>query len=1078
MRPSMQRAAGAVKADAGRSVEGQPPHADSRLTGQGPNGQEGRVSASSVSASLAASAPRADARAVTRLEVAARPELGDLIDALATATAKRLHAVLGRTPRLRTRKLYHLDLGLDLAAGEPARVLAALVDPVSELGAVGALPDPAGAQRLRVGLRPGVTDAVGRSVQRAAEDCLGRALEGQVYTSTLYLFEGLTPAELERVGRELHNPLIERVRLESSPPGPEGLEVPRAGTPLVPRVASVPLRAADDATLEQISRTGVLALSLAEMSAIREHFVALGRDPTDAELECLAQTWSEHCKHKIFAAPITYTDPEGVTREIGRGLFREYIRGATEAVAAARVQAGMDPEGAPYLVSVFHDNAGVVRFSDADHLVYKVETHNSPSALDPYGGAMTGIVGVNRDSLATGLGAELLTNVWGYCLGAPDHADPLPPGLMHPRRIREGVHHGVIDGGNQSGIPYSRGFELFDARYAGKPLVYCGTVAVMPVMSAGRPTHEKRTAVGDLVVMLGGRIGKDGIHGATFSSVELDESSPVQAVQIGDPITQKMMADLLHEARELGLYSSITDNGAGGLSSSVGEMAGATGGARIDLARAPLKYPGLAPWEILISEAQERMTLAVPKASIDAFLALARRREVEASVLGEFTATGRLEVTYDDTMVCDLALGFLHDGLPRWPLRARWSPPARPLAASEVVRVALSDASLASTLPALLASWNLASNEAIARRYDHEVKGLSVIKPWVGVRQDVPATATVMRVRHHRPEGVVLAEGVHPFYSDLDTHAMATACVDEAVRRLVCAGARIDRISALDNFCWPDPVQSAKTPDGEHKLAQLVRCCEGLRAACEAFGVPLISGKDSMKNDAHLGGVKISIPPTLLVSAIGQIDDVRRAIDLAPVAAGDRVFLLGTSRVELGGGELARLRGLTLDGVPRTDLVAAAARYRALAAAHDAGLLRSAHVVGRGGLAVALAHMAMAGELGLAIELGPVLADMSQGTGSELLLAAALFGESTGRVVLTCAPGRADALTRALAGHGLFALGEVAPARASGEPAPAVRGGLPPPGTGWLQVCSDGRVVLEHDTQALRAAFQRRGDHV
>ena len=880
------------------------------------------------------------------------------------------------------------------------------------------------------------------------------------------------------MGRELHNPLIERVRLESSPPGPEGLEVPRAGTPLVPRVASVPLRAADDATLEQISRTGVLALSLAEMSAIREHFVALGRDPTDAELECLAQTWSEHCKHKIFAAPITYTDPEGVTREIGRGLFREYIRGATEAVAAARVQAGMDPEGAPYLVSVFHDNAGVVRFSDADHLVYKVETHNSPSALDPYGGAMTGIVGVNRDSLATGLGAELLTNVWGYCLGAPDHADPLPPGLMHPRRIREGVHHGVIDGGNQSGIPYSRGFELFDARYAGKPLVYCGTVAVMPVMSAGRPTHEKRTAVGDLVVMLGGRIGKDGIHGATFSSVELDESSPVQAVQIGDPITQKMMADLLHEARELGLYSSITDNGAGGLSSSVGEMAGATGGARIDLARAPLKYPGLAPWEILISEAQERMTLAVPKASIDAFLALARRREVEASVLGEFTATGRLEVTHGDTMVCDLALGFLHDGLPRWPLRARWSPPARPLAASEVVRVALSDASLASTLPALLASWNLASNEAIARRYDHEVKGLSVIKPWVGVRQDVPATATVMRVRHHRPEGVVLAEGVHPFYSDLDTHAMATACVDEAVRRLVCAGARIDRISALDNFCWPDPVQSAKTPDGEHKLAQLVRCCEGLRAACEAFGVPLISGKDSMKNDAHLGGVKISIPPTLLVSAIGQIDDVRRAIDLAPVAAGDRVFLLGTSRVELGGGELARLRGLTLDGVPRTDLVAAAARYRALAAAHDAGLLRSAHVVGRGGLAVALAHMAMAGELGLAIELGPVLADMSQGTGSELLLAAALFGESTGRVVLTCAPGRADALATALAGHGLFALGEVAPARASEAPAPAVRGGLPPPGTGWLQVCSDGRVVLEHDTQALRAAFQRRGDDV
>jgi phosphoribosylformylglycinamidine synthase II len=643
---------------------------------------------------------------------------------------------------------------------------------------------------------------------------------------------------------------------------------------------------------------------------------------------------------------------------------------------------------------------------------------------------------------------------------------------MHPRRIREGVHHGVIDGGNQSGIPYSRGFELFDARYAGKPLVYCGTVAVMPVDSPLGPTHVKRTAVGDLVVMLGGRIGKDGIHGATFSSVELDESSPVQAVQIGDPITQKMMADFLHEARALGLYSSITDNGAGGLSSSVGEMAGATGGARIDLARAPLKYPGLAPYEILISEAQERMTLAVPKASIDAFLALAARREVEASVLGEFTDNGRLVVTHGEQQVCDLALEFLHDGLPRWPLRARWSPPARKMTAPAELARALADDGLADALPRLLASRNLASNEATSRHYDHEVKGLSVIKPWVGVRQDVPATATVLRARHLRPEGVVLAEGIHPFYSDLDTLAMATACVDEAVRRLLCAGARYDRMSALDNFCWPDPVQGPKTPDGEHKLAQLVRCCEGLRAACEAFGVPLISGKDSMKNDAHLGGVKISIPPTLLVSAIGQIDDVRRALDLVPVAAGDHVFVLGETRVELGGSELARARGLTLDGVPHTDLAAAAARYRAFAAARDAGLVRSAHVAGRGGLAVALAHMTIAGELGLDIDLGPVLSDMSDPTATT-----ALFSESTGRIVLTCGPKDVEALTRALAGHGLRALGRVAPARAGGEPAPAVRGGLPPPGGGWLRIRRDGAVLLEHDAAALRAAFQRRGHH-
>jgi len=1023
-----------------------------------------------VSASPAASTE--SSASLWRLEIAARPELSD---ALASATASRLKAVLGLTPTgLRTRKLYHLDLGLD--AGEAAQVLAALVDPISEHGALGCLPDPADAQVLSVGYRPGVTDSVGRSVHRAAEDRLGRALAGQVFTSTMYVFTGLTRAEVEAAARELHNPLIQRVRVESCPPqGPRRealLDVPRAGAPTVPGVTTVALGAADDAMLEQISRAGMLALSLPEMQAIRDHFRSLGRDPSDAELECIAQTWSEHCKHKIFAAPITYTDPGGETREIERGLFRAYIRGATEAVAAARVRAGLDPADQPFLVSVFHDNAGVVRFSAADHLVYKVETHNSPSALDPYGGAMTGIVGVNRDSLATGLGAELLTNVWGYCFGEPDHSAPLPPGLMHPRRIREGVHQGVIDGGNQSGIPYSRGFELYDARYAGKPLVYCGTVAVMPVRSAGQPTEIKRTAVGDLVVMLGGRIGKDGIHGATFSSVELDESSPVQAVQIGDPITQKMMADFLHEARELGLYSGITDNGAGGLSSSVGEMAGATGGVRIDLAQAPLKYPGLAPWEILISEAQERMTLAVPRDSIEAFLALARRREVEASVLGEFTNSGRMIVTHGDTPVCDLELEFLHEGLPRWPLRARWSPPARTLSAPAAVAAALADDAVAATLLALLRRPNLRSGEAIARHYDHEVKGLGVVKPWVGVRQDVPATATVMRARHLRPEGVVLSEGIHPFYSELDTHAMATACVDEAVRRALCAGARYDRLSALDNFCWPDPVQGPKTPDGEHKLAQLVRCCEGLRAACEAFGVPLISGKDSMKNDAQLGGIKISIPPTLLVSVMGQMDDVRRALDLVPVAAGDLLYVLGETRGELGGSELSRARGLVLDGVPTTDLERCAARYRAFAAARDAGLVRSAHVAGRGGLGVALAHLAIAGELGLRVDLGPLLGpglgDMSQSAG------AALFSESTGRIVLTCAPQRGAALEAALADHALLRIGTIeAPRGDEGEDGgPAVRGGLRPPTGGWLQVWRGSRLLLEHAATRLRAAFQ------
>ncbi len=986
---------------------------------------------------------------IHRLEIEVRP---GLVDALAVETRHRLDAWLGLRPAaLRTRRVIHLDLGL--RDDEAAQVLAALVDPVADVGAVGLLPDPGEGEgegpwvALSVGLRPGVTDSVGGSVVRAAEDCLRRSLAGRAYTSTLYLFGGLSPQEVRHAADALlHNPLIERASIVALPRALD-LEVPRPGTEAAPGVATIPLRTATDAELVARSREGMLALSLAEMQAIQRHFAERGRDPTDAELECLAQTWSEHCKHKIFAAPIEHTDAHGRTTVIEEGLFRRYVRGTTEAVDAARRSAGLDPEGAPFLVSVFHDNAGVVRCTDQDHLVYKVETHNSPSALAPYGGAMTGIVGVNRDSFGTGRGADLLANVWGYCFGDPRYAGRVPAGLMHPRRIRDGVHRGVIDGGNQSGIPYARGWELFDDRFLGKPLVFCGTVAVMPVEAAGRPTHEKHAEVGDHVVMVGGRIGKDGIHGATFSSVRLDESSPVQAVQIGDPITQKMMFDMLAEARDQGLMSSMTDNGAGGLSSSVGEMAEATGGAWIDLARAPLKYPGLAPWEILVSEAQERMTIAVPPDKLEAFMELARRREVEATVLGAFTDDGRLRVLHGDTVAVDLPLSFLHDGWPRARLRARWSPPEPTPVDAAALATARDPAAQTRLLLDLVGAPDLASGQDRARSYDHEVKGLSVVKPHVGVRLDVPATATVLRLRHGRPEGVVLGEGVCPFYADLDAFAMAQAAVDEGVRRVLAAGARWDRMSALDNFCWPDPIASAHNQGGEHKLAQLVECCRGLREACEAYGLPLVSGKDSMKNDAMLDGVKISIPPTLLVSVMGQLADVSRALTLVPRAPGDVLVLLGPTRDELGGSEAARRLGLPLREVPRTDPAAHAARYQAFVAARDAGLVRSAHVLARGGLGLALCHTLLAAELDVDVELPaePTALDAWS----------TLWSESTGRLLLTVRPHELPALQDALGAHGSTVLGHV----------------NAPTGAARLRVRHRGTTVVDVAVDAVRERF-------
>jgi phosphoribosylformylglycinamidine synthase len=994
---------------------------------------------------------------VHRLEIAPRSGLRDPRGESVAATVRDILGI--PIARVRTRDVYRIDA--DLTDGDARRVLHELVDPVGQQGALGRLDDGPFDVAVTVAAKPGVTDPVGKSARVAVEDTLGRPLaEGAaVYTATMYLMEGIDTAAAELVAtRILANPVIQSVRLETYEAwrgAAPDLTVPKVEAHGTPAVATIDL-SGTDAELAGLSKRKLLALTLAEMRAIRDHFRSAGRKPTDVELECIAQTWSEHCKHKIFNATVTYREP-GRDPETIRSLFKTFIRGATEAVDRAE----RERTGRSWLVSVFHDNAGVVAFDDRHHLVYKVETHNSPSALDPYGGAITGIVGVNRDPFGTGLGADLLANVWGYCFASPFRRGELPRGLLHPRRIRDGVHAGVIDGGNQSGVPYGRGWEIFDDRFLGKPLVFCGTVGRLPVTIAGRPGHEKEARPGDLVVMAGGRIGADGIHGATFSSAALDESAPIQAVQIGDPITQKRMFDFLTEARDRGLYSAITDNGAGGLSSSVGEMAEGPGGAEIDLAKAPLKYAGLAPWEIFLSEAQERMTLAVPPERIDAFLALARRREVEASVLGTFTDSGILHVRYAGETVARLAMGFLHEGVPDLDLPAVWEPKRFDEPTSPVPE------DLSAALLAMLSRLNLCSGEVKARHYDHEVKGLTVVKPWVGVNSDVPAEATVFLARHGSRRGYVLSEGVNPFYSDIDTYAMAQSVLDEAVRRQVCAGASLDRIAALDNFCWPDPVQSEGTPDGAYKMAQLVRACRGLYDLTRAYGTPLISGKDSMKNDSIMGGVKISVPPTLLVSALGQIDDVTKAITLDLKSPGDVVYLLGTTRDETGGSEYFRWLG-TRDGlaasgggpapyvgnkVPRVDSATTMACYRAIAAAIARGLVRSTATPAKGGLGPALARAALAGRLGVEVDLDR--APDIEALPPEI----ALFSESNGRIVATVAPPDAAAFESLLSGSACCRIGVV-----TAEPR--------------LRATLHGRIRVDVDLAAIASAFQETLAHV
>lgn len=871
-----------------------------------------------------------------------------------------------------------------------------------------------------VGFRPGVTDNVARTAREAIERTLEKGFEtGEgVYTRKLYFMKGsLSRHEADTIARDiLANDLIQTRTLYGPGEDRTKMVIPKVATRSDSVILQIDLDV-DETELLRLSKEGVLALSLDEMLAIRDYFSnrsyfdyrlshGLGREITDCELEVIAQTWSEHCKHKIFNSLIHYRDEEK-SYEID-SLFRTYIQGATETICAALGNRN-------FCLSVFKDNAGVIRFDDDWNLVIKVETHNSPSALDPYGGALTGIVGVNRDPFGTGLGARLIFNIDVFCFAPPDFGGIVPPRLLHPRRVFEGVREGVEHGGNKSGIPTVNGAVVFDERYLGKPLVYCGTAGIMPATIQGHPAHVKQARAGDRIVMTGGRIGKDGIHGATFSSEELHEGSPVTAVQIGDPITQKRMTDFLLMARDRGLYSSITDNGAGGLSSSVGEMARESGGARLLLDRAPCKYPGLQPWEILLSEAQERMTVAVPTDRLPEFLELASKLDVEATDLGEFTEDGYFTVMWKDRPAVLLPLDFLHNGLPDMELSAVWTPPVHREPSFECPEV------LTPVLEELLGRWNICSKERLIRQYDHEVQGGSVVKPLVGLHNDGPGDAAVIRPLLDRFRGVAVGSGIAPRYSDLDTYWMMASCIDEAVRNIVSVGANPDHMAGLDNFCWCDPVKSDKNPDGEYKLAQLVRANQALFDITIAYGIPCISGKDSMKNDYSIGDTKISIPPTVLFTAVGIVPDVRRCVTSDFKRAGDAIYLLGVTRDETGGSEYFASRGFVGNKVPELrDPERMIEMYRALYSAMTDGLVASCHDLSDGGLGTALAESAFSGGLGAEVSVADMLLDGVQRND------VALFSETPSRFVLSVRPEMQREFDKRMRDFPLSRIGKVA----------------------------------------------------
>jgi phosphoribosylformylglycinamidine synthase II len=877
---------------------------------------------------------------------------------------------------------------------------------------------------ILVARRPGVTDDEGTSAQNALADILNEPLDvhtQHIFSKKLYLLENDLPeTDLRRIAEELlGNKLINWLEVGRVADGIRDY-TPRPGGGAEAITEVISLTGRSDAELVQLSKENIYALNLEEMRAVRDYFAAaetqaerqsagLPADPTDCELEIIAQTWSEHCKHKEFSALINYKDLETGEEKQVDSLFKTYIKDAT-----SEVDRQLRANGNDWLIKVFSDNAGAVRINPESLFVWKVETHNSPSAIDPYGGAITGILGNNRDPLATGIGgARLLFNTNVLCFGNPEFDGPLLTGQLHPRRILEGVRKGIEDGGNKSGVPTVNGAIVFDDRYAGKPLVYCGTGAVMPMQFAGLDSWEKKIDAGDRIIMAGGRVGKDGIHGATFSSIELDETAPATAVQIGSPITQKLAMDFLMLAARRGLLKCSTDNGAGGLSSSVGELAGISGGAVVELERVPLKYPGLRPWEIFVSESQERFTLVVEPGKMAEITALGQEMEVELTDIGHFASDGFLDVRFDGAPVARLNMEFLHEGVPRKVLEAEWTGMNEELRMKneELAMAAVNSSFLiphssfdyTETLTQMLGSLNICSRESVIRQYDHEVKGRTIVKPLMGATGQAPQDAAVVRFNFESWEGVAVSNGIIPRYGDLDAYDMSAGSFDEAVRQIIAVGGKLPNLtpgdgifwSVNDNFCVPDSVYDATSnPDGKQKLAKLVRMCEALRDATAAYCIPLTSGKDSMKNDFKADGVKISVPPTVLYSMTAKMEDVRRAITSDFKQADDVVYLLGETHDELGGSEFYALHGQLGANVPKVDFEKAKALYTLVGQANDQHLIQSCHDLSDGGLAVALAETTFGYGYGAEIDL--------PATG--LPLATQLFSESHSRFLATVAP--------------------------------------------------------------------------
>lgn len=841
---------------------------------------------------------------------------------------QEIRATLGITSveRVQSRKIYRLE-GVDR---KQAEVLAQriLCDPLTQTYAISnGEGNDHGKNRIEVAYKPGVMNPEAASILKAAYDSGIKDLVA-ADSSWEYLFIG-SPSDEEMtqiIYRLLVNKTVEHVVTQK----PTTLLIDnQAGL-----VQVVTITTLTDNALVEMSQARSLFLNLDEMRVIKQHFLELGREPTDAELETLAQTWSEHCGHKTFKARLIVDDQEKLP------LITRLMQGAR-----------LYGNG---VLSSFVDNSGVIDFFDGFAVCGKVETHNSPSAIEPYGGAMTGSGGVFRDIMGTGQGAQVILSTDMFCFAPPGlSVDQLPSGCLHPRYLLQKVVAGVRDYGNRMGIPTSNGSVHFHPDFRAKPSIIVGSYGLVPTDKCrkGKPRS------GDIIIAVGGRTGRDGIHGATFSSGEMTPqtiSVNASAVQIGNAIEEKRMTDALLRCRDDGLIVAITDCGAGGFASAIGEM-GAKTGVQVELDKAPLKYSGLAPWEIWLSESQERMVIAVAPEHAERVLEICGDHNVEATVFGVITSDQRLTVSYNGDAVCDLSMEFLHDGLPQRLMTARKREVVA-LVSTNINELQL-DSDWVRSYQAVMAHGNVCSKEPIVRMYDHGVQGTSALSPFSGSQHDGPNDAVVIRPLLDRMYGLIVSHGLNPILNRLDPYTGSLWAAVEALSNYVAVGGNFREAALIDNFIWPFP--------DEESLWDLDRAVDACCAIMDAFGIPFVSGKDSLSSTYRRGEFVLKIPPVLCVSVFGKILDVTRTITSDFKQAGSHIVLVGKPDTDhLGGSVYFETNGQIGDQVPQVDLYGLPKLFDWLHSQISAGDVLACHDISEGGMAATLAEMCFGGNRG------------------------------------------------------------------------------------------------------------------